>query len=72
MKIFFFAVILTKETAVKSKQYKYMKKKKKMFFLPVSYGAKYLQWCNHFNDAYFINLVHHFLSLDYNVVKYQV
>jgi len=27
-----FAVILTKETAVKSKQYKYMKKKKKLFF----------------------------------------
>jgi len=47
-------------------------KEKKIVFLPVSYGAKYLQWCNHFNDAYFINLVHHFLSLDYNVVKYQV
>lgn len=28
--------------------------------------------CNHFNDAYFINLVHHFLSSDYNIVKDQV
>jgi len=50
MKIFFFTVILTKETAVKSKQYKYMKKYIYIFFLPVSYGAKYFFftcfiWC---------------------------
>lgn len=56
------AHILTKEMPVKSKQYKY----------PLHMVLNIYNSCNQFNDDYFINLVHHFLSLDYSVVKYQV